>query len=77
VAGGARKDGSRSRLGEYSLGCGESASCFLLFGLAWVAATDDGSGNASSEYQVKAAFLYHFAQFVDWPEETFKDASSR
>jgi uncharacterized protein DUF4154 len=32
--------------------------------------------NPSSEYQVKAAFLFHFAQFVDWPEETFKDASS-
>jgi hypothetical protein len=28
------------------------------------------------EYQVKAAFLFHFAQFVDWPEETFKDANS-
>jgi hypothetical protein len=31
---------------------------------------------ATSEYQVKAAFLFHFAQFVEWPEETFKDASS-
>ncbi len=32
--------------------------------------------NASSEYQVKAAFLFHFAQFVEWPEETFKSAVS-
>ncbi len=32
--------------------------------------------NASSEYQVKAAFLFHFAQFVDWPAETFRDAES-
>jgi hypothetical protein len=32
--------------------------------------------NTSSEYQVKAAFLFHFAQFVDWPPQTFKDASS-
>jgi hypothetical protein len=32
--------------------------------------------NPSSEYQVKAAFLFHFAQFVEWPEETLKDASS-
>jgi hypothetical protein len=31
-----------------------------------------GQGNASSEYQVKAAFLFHFAQFVDWPPEAFK-----
>ncbi len=29
----------------------------------------------TSEYQVKAAFLFHFAQFVEWPEETFKDAN--
>ncbi len=25
---------------------------------------------------MKAAFLFHFAQFVDWPPETFKDAAS-
>jgi hypothetical protein len=31
---------------------------------------------ASSEYEVKAAFLFHFAQFVEWPEGTFKDAGS-
>jgi hypothetical protein len=31
---------------------------------------------ASGEYEVKAAFLFHFAQFVEWPEETFQDASS-
>jgi hypothetical protein len=31
--------------------------------------------NALSEYEVKAAFLYHFAQFVEWPPETFKEAS--
>jgi hypothetical protein len=35
-----------------------------------------GQGNASSEYEVKAAFLFHFAQFVDWPPEVFKDAGS-
>ena len=29
--------------------------------------------NPLSEYEVKAAFLYHFAQFVEWPPETFKD----
>jgi len=35
-----------------------------------------GQTNASSEYQVKAAFLFHFAQFVDWPPEAFKDEDS-
>jgi hypothetical protein len=38
----------------------------------WVSA----QSNASSEYQVKAAFLFHFAQFVDWPPEAFKDAAT-
>jgi hypothetical protein len=32
--------------------------------------------NATGEYQVKAAFLYHFSQFVEWPEGTFKEANS-
>jgi hypothetical protein len=31
---------------------------------------------ASREYQIKAAFLYNFAKFVDWPPEAFKDDSS-
>jgi hypothetical protein len=35
-----------------------------------------GQAGASNEYQVKAAFLFHFAQFVEWPPETFKDAST-
>jgi hypothetical protein len=26
------------------------------------------------EYQVKAAFLYHFAKFVEWPADSFRDA---
>jgi hypothetical protein len=27
--------------------------------------------NAASEYQVKGAFLYNFAKFVEWPAEAF------
>jgi hypothetical protein len=29
--------------------------------------------NVPGEYQVKAAFLFYFAQFVEWPQETFKN----
>lgn len=29
-----------------------------------------------NEYAVKAAFLFHFAQFVEWPEEAFSKADS-
>ena len=32
--------------------------------------------NAAPEYKVKAAFLFHFAQFAEWPEGTFKGATS-
>lgn len=31
---------------------------------------------ATTEYEMKAAFLYHFAQFVEWPAEAFRDTSS-
>jgi len=34
------------------------------------------SGSAQSrEYQVKAAFLYNFAQFVEWPSNAFTNAT--
>jgi hypothetical protein len=29
-----------------------------------------------SEYEVKAAFLFNFAKFVDWPQEVFADTNS-
>src|ERR1700722_2656009 len=31
---------------------------------------------APSEYQLKAAFLFNFAKFVDWPPGTFATAAS-
>jgi hypothetical protein len=33
-------------------------------------------GDASREYQLKAAFIYNFVQFVEWPEDSFADAKS-
>jgi hypothetical protein len=32
--------------------------------------------DVSREYQIKAAFIYNFVQFVDWPEGTFRDAKA-
>ena len=29
-----------------------------------------------SEYDVKAAYLYHFAKFVEWPEEALPDSAT-
>ncbi len=33
------------------------------------------AGSSSAEYAVKAAFLFNFAKFVDWPAATFPDAN--
>ena len=31
---------------------------------------------APTEYQLKAVFLFNFAQFVDWPQESFPEAQT-
>jgi YfiR/HmsC-like len=40
-----------------------------LIALAWLAAAT--SASAPSEYQLKAVFLFNFAQFVEWPSQSF------
>ena len=50
--------------------------CFRL-SLALVLAMRILAGESApplDEYHVKAAFLYNFARFVDWPTEAFRDA---
>lgn len=45
--------------------------------LAALVLTGGGSGaRAASEYDVKAAFLYNFAKFVDWPAGAFTSATA-
>ncbi len=45
-------------------------SHFLLWMLL-ICPTISGQTSTPSEYQVKAAFLFNFTQFVQWPESTF------
>jgi len=45
----------------------------LFFGTVCIASAQ---ANSPNEYAVKAAFLFHFAQFVEWPEGAFQDANS-
>ena len=55
------------------------ADCALKLGLlALLAAALNGRGEGDqpSEYQLKAAFLYHFAQLVNWPAEAFAQTNS-
>lgn len=35
----------------------------------------DDKSDLNREYQIKAAFLYNFMQFVDWPEEKVSDTN--
>jgi len=34
------------------------------------------SGDSPGEYQIKAAFVYNFAKFVEWPSNAFSDSGS-
>jgi hypothetical protein len=53
-----------------------SSAATLVLAASIYAQPTVGQGSTSTEYQVKAAFLFHFAQFVDWPVEAFKQADS-
>jgi hypothetical protein len=56
--------------------------CRFLFGAllifaAIISFSSNGLAQAQpSEYEVKAAFLFNFAKFVDWPPEVFADTNS-
>lgn len=50
-----------------------SAAAALLFGYNNASA---GEAMPSREFQIKAAFLYNFAQFVDWPPASFPTPES-
>jgi len=50
-----------------------SISVLALIGSTTTAPADSP---AFSEYQVKAAFLYNFARFVEWPSNAFPDAQA-
>lgn len=47
-----------------------------LLALLLAALNGHAQGTQPTEYQLKAAFLYHFAQLVTWPSDAFADTSS-
>jgi hypothetical protein len=55
--------------------CAASFAMVLFFILS-AAHTASAQNDGLSEYQVKAAFLFNFAKFVDWPAETFPNPQS-
>ena len=52
-------------------------ACLALLGalLAWPRPARSQSDD-EAEYRVKLAFLYNFAQFVQWPAEAFRDQAA-
>jgi YfiR/HmsC-like len=48
----------------------------LLFALVFAMGLNGRTQNSPTEYQIKAAFIYNFTRFVDWPTQAFADASS-
>ncbi len=48
----------------------------FLIGVVLVSLAVDTQAQSAGEYQVKAAFLYNFAKFVEWPQSSFSDASA-
>jgi hypothetical protein len=50
--------------------------CFFLFLTACLPASLPAQTSASREYQIKAAFLFNFAQFVEWPSNVFTNADA-
>lgn len=49
---------------------------FLLIGLLFGMGFSGLAQDKPTEYQVKAAFLFNFAKFVEWPPQAFADSNS-
>ena len=78
----------RSQLKTETRRCGQRAS--FIFGwfpkrmivavvavlLSGLVMTNHSGAQALSEYQIKAAFLFNFAKFVEWPPTAFSDPAA-
>jgi uncharacterized protein DUF4154 len=53
-----------------------SSTGFLLLTVLLAAFQAAAATETAAEYDVKAAFLYNFTKFVEWPPEAFTDAGS-
>jgi|SRR5689334_15728154 len=66
-------DSAERRLGYvYEPAIGPSMMSQLAIALLMALMAPVGTAAQLDEYQVKAAFLFNFAKFVEWPSETFK-----
>jgi hypothetical protein len=58
---------------------GARLACIVLLCAGfWIAATRTTfSQESPTEYQVKAAYLFNFLKFVDWPDDSFTNSNGR
>src|SRR5690348_2486339 len=63
--------GSRVRMRRWRSRLALLAACMAMLWLGRPSAL-----GASHEYPIKAAFIYNFAQFVEWPSGAFADAKA-
>jgi hypothetical protein len=59
----------QSRWRRYSATLKRLPLLLLLLAATQTAGVARGDGDQGVEYQVKAAFIYHFAKYVEWPSE--------
>lgn len=57
-------------------GMAAASRAALLVTALVILALSASPARAASEQEVKAAFIYNFAQFVDWPSKAFESSSS-
>jgi hypothetical protein len=67
-----RRGGWRDRMQRL---CSILAASGLLLTASLCGRPLAANANVALEYEVKAAFLFRFAQFVEWPADTFKGAA--
>jgi hypothetical protein len=67
-----RRARTLGRCGVWAIRAFAFTSALLLGGKSHLAA----QAARASEYQVKAVFLFNFAQFVDWPPTAFPDSQA-
>jgi hypothetical protein len=55
---------------------GALTRCVVLLAALSLPRTVAAQSPTAKEYQLKAVFLFNFAQFVDWPAEAFPDSAT-
>jgi len=51
-------------------------SLLVALSFLWIGGTGRAAEPSANEYQLKAAFIYNFAKFVEWPAQSFAAADS-